>query len=101
MSGSRGRAIFFVPQCMKNITQDVLILSNFSHGFYFYFSLSRVLKKKKKKIGVFRLVTVTPRDRKAVHSFHNEITDLFSKEAVVQINDFPSLCLSPLFFVVP
>ena len=85
-----GRISLFLS-AWKNITQDVLILSIISHGFYI--SLSRDFP------GVIRQATVTPRDRKAVLSIQNEIRDLISKEAVVQINDFPNLCLSPIFVI--
>ena len=42
---------------------------------------------------------MTPRDLKVILRIQEEIRDLISKNAIIQINDFPSLCLSPIFVI--
>ena len=42
---------------------------------------------------------MTPKDIKVILRIQEEIRDLISKNAIVQINDFPSLCLSPIFVI--
>ena len=49
--------------------------------------------------GVIRKVTVTPQDPKVVLRIQEEIRDLISKDAIVQIDDVPNLCLSPIFVI--
>ena len=49
--------------------------------------------------GVIRKVTVTPQDPKVVLCIQEEIRDLISKDAIVQIDDVPNLCLSPIFVI--
>ena len=44
-------------------------------------------------------VTVTPQDPKVILRIQEEILDLFSKVAIVQIDDVPNLCLSPIFVI--
>ena len=46
-----------------------------------------------------RKVTVTPQDPKVVLRIQEEIRDLISKDAIVQIDDVPNLCLSPIFVI--
>ena len=43
--------------------------------------------------GVIRKVTVTPQDPKVILRIQEEIRDLISKNAIVQINDAPNLQL--------
>ena len=42
---------------------------------------------------------MTPKDPKVILRIQEEIRDLISINAIVQINDFPSLCLSPIFVI--
>ena len=49
--------------------------------------------------GVIRKVTVTPQDPKVILRIREEIRDLISKNAIVQIKDAPNLCLSPIFVI--
>ena len=44
-------------------------------------------------------VTVTPQDPKVILRIQEEIRDLISKVAIVQIDDVPNLCLSPIFVI--
>merc|ERR1712002_957675 len=90
VSGSRGRASCFIPQCVeRHHSGCCFVLSFFSHGFHISFSIYFP--------GVFRLVAVVPRDYKALLSIQAEIRDLASLYAIVQINNFLYLCLSPIF----
>ena len=50
--------------------------------------------------GVLRKATVTPEDQKIILRIQKEIRVLICKNAIVQINNFPNLCLS-LIFVIP
>ena len=75
----------------KNITDDVFVLSIIAHGFRI--SVSEDFP------GVLREVTATPKDAKARLSIRSEIEDLISKNAIVQVNDSPRLCLSPIFVI--
>ena len=85
-----GRLALFLS-AWKDITQDVFVLSIISHGFRI--SLNANFP------GVIRQVTNVPRDQKALLSIQGEIRDLISKNAIVQIDDFPNLCLSPIFVI--
>ena len=49
--------------------------------------------------GVIRKVTVTPQDPMVILRIQEEICDLISKVAIVQIDDVPNLCLSPIFVI--
>ena len=42
---------------------------------------------------------MTPQDPKVVLRIQEEIRDLISKDAIVQIDDVPNLCLSPIFVI--
>ena len=42
---------------------------------------------------------MTPQDPKVILRIQEEIRDLVLKNAIVQINDLPSLCLSPIFVI--
>ena len=75
----------------KQITQDVFVLSVVAHGFQI--SVSKDFP------GVIRKDTVPPRNTQALLSIQAEIDDLLSKNAIVQVNDFPFLCLSPIFVI--
>ena len=73
------------------ITSDSFILSVIKDGFQI--SVQSIFP------GVIRKTTVTPRDQKVILRIQEEIQDLISKNAIVQISDFPSLCLSPIFVI--
>ena len=75
----------------KNITDDVFVLSIIAHGFRI--SVSDDFP------GVLRETTATPKDAKARFSIRSEIEALISKNAIVQVNDSPRLCLSPIFVI--
>ena len=75
----------------REITQDAFVLSVISHGFQI--SLLDDFP------GLLRESTVVPRDVVARSAIQAEIRDLISKNAIVQVNDFPSLCLSPIFVI--
>ena len=49
--------------------------------------------------GVLRQVTSTPRDSVVQTTIGTEISSLLVKEAIVQVDDFPRLCLSPIFVI--
>ena len=85
-----GRLAVF-SQTWQSITQDPFILSVISHGFQI-----SVLDSFP---GFLRQTTVTPLSRVKRAAIHKEIVALLSKEAIVQIDDFPSLCLSPIFVI--
>ena len=85
-----GRLALYLEEWRK-ITQDVFILSIISHGFQI--SVSEDFP------GVLRQATVTARDVKAHLSIRSEIEDLILKNAIVQVDDFPSLCLSQIFVI--
>ena len=73
------------------ITSDSFILSVIKDGFQ--------ISVQSNFPGVIRKITVTPRDQKVILRIQEEIRDLISKNAIVQINDFLSLCLSPIFVI--
>ena len=86
-----GARLSLFVDAWRGITQDVFVLSVVSHGFQISFTPDFP--------GVIRKATVTPRDPKALLSIQSEIKDLISKSAIVQVNDFPNLCLSPIFVI--
>ena len=93
VSGSRGRAFCFIPQCVdRHHSGCCFVLSFFFHGFHISFSIYFP--------GFFRLVAVVPRNYKALLSIQAEIRNLASLYAIVQINDFLYLCLSPIFYLL-
>ena len=49
--------------------------------------------------GVIRKVSMTPQDPMVILRIQEEICDLISKVAIVQIDDVPNLCLSPIFVI--
>ena len=81
-----GRLGLFVAE-WQVITQDPFIISVVAHGFQI-----SILDNFP---GVLREVTVAPRNLKAHLSICSEL-----KNAIVEIDDFPTLCLS-LIFVIP
>ena len=85
-----GRLALFVHQ-WKIITNDPFILSVVTHGFKITLSPGFP--------GVLRQVTNIPRNPIAHATIVTEILSLLKKKAIVQVNDFPSLCLSPIFVV--
>lgn len=85
-----GRVALFISNWRK-ITSDPFVLSVIKDGFQI-----SVLDHFP---GVIRKVTVTPSDPKVVLRIREEIQDLILKRAIVQINDSPNLCLSPIFVI--
>ena len=59
----------------------------------FYFRFKSVLP------GVLREVTVPPRDQEAHLVICKEIQELILTQAFVRVDDFPSLCFSPIFVI--
>ena len=49
--------------------------------------------------GVLREITVPPRDQEAHLAICKGIRELILKQAIVQVDDFPLLCLSPIFVI--
>ena len=85
-----GRVSLFV-QKWQVITSDSFILSVIKDGFQ--------ISVQSNFPGVIRKSTVTPRDQKVILRIQEEIRDLICKNTIVQINDFPNLCLSPIFVI--
>ena len=85
-----GRVSLFV-QKWQVITSDSFILSVIKDGFQI--SVQSFFP------GVIRKTTMTPWDQKVILRIQEEIRDLICKNAIVQINDFPNLCLSPIFVI--
>ena len=50
-------------------------------------------------LGVFRDTTVTPKGLKGILRIKEDVREFILKKAIVQIVDFPSLCLSPIFVI--
>ena len=86
----RGGFSLFV-QKWQVITSDSFILSIIKDGFQ--------ISVQSNFPGVIRKPTVTPRDQKIILRIQEEIRDLICKNAIVQINDFLNLCLSPIFVI--
>ena len=88
-----GRISLFVGkwQVGQVVTADSFVLSVIKNGF-------QILLQNHFP-GVIRKATVTPQDPKVILRIQEEIRDLISKDAIVQINDTPSLCLSPIFVI--
>ena len=84
-----GRLSLFVAQ-WQTITRDHFIISVVAQGFQ--------ISVQDNFPGVLREVNVSPRDLKAHLAICKEIQELVQKKAIVQIDDFPLLCLSPIFF---
>ena len=82
-----GRLALFYEEWEK-ITQDVFILSVLAHGF-------RIIVSEDFP-GVLRENTAAPKNLKAHVSFTKEIEILILKNAIVKVDDFPTLCLSPI-----
>ena len=59
----------------------------------FYFRFKSVLP------GVLREVTVPPRDQEVHLVICKEIQELILTQAIVRVDDFPSLCFSPIFVI--
>ena len=76
---------------MANITRDHFIVSVVRQEFQ--------ISVQNNFPGVLREVTVPPRDPKAHLAICKEIQELILKKAIVQIDDFPLLCLSPIFVI--
>ena len=86
-----GAAFPFLSACGKQ-----------SHPMPLFFLLFEMVSKFRFKNhfpGVLRKATVTPQDPQVVLRIQEEIRDLISKDAIVQINDVPNLCLSPIFVI--
>ena len=83
-----GRISLFVDK-WQEVTVDTFVLSVIKNGFQ--------ISVQNHFPGVIRKVTVTPQDPEVILRIQEEIRDLVSKNAIVQINDLPSLCLSPDF----
>ena len=73
------------------VTDDVFVLSVVAHGYQ--------ISVQNSFPGVLRQITVPPRDPRAHRSILSEIQDLLQKKAIVQVDDFPTFCLSPIFVV--
>ena len=73
------------------ITQDHFIISVITRGFQISFHDNFP--------GVLREVTGTPRYPKALLAIRSEIQELIQKNAIVEVDDFPLLCLSPIFVI--
>ena len=73
------------------ITQDPFIISVVAHGFQI-----SILDNFP---GFLRKVTIAPRNLKAHLSMCSEIQDLIQKNVIVEIENFPMLCLSPIFVI--
>ena len=85
-----GRVSLFV-QKWQVFTSDSFILSVIKDGFQI--SVQSIFP------GVIRKSSVTPRDQKVILHIQEVIRDLICKNAIVQINFFPNLCLSPIFVI--
>ena len=85
-----GRLSLFVAE-WQAITHDHLIISVITHGFQISFHDNFP--------GVLREVTRAPRDPKALLAIRSEIQELIQKNAIVEVDDFPLLCLSPIFVI--
>ena len=85
-----GRLSLFL-RAWEQVTQDAFILSVVSLGF----KISLLPNFP----GVVRQATVAPSDRYALAAIEAEISDLILKKAVVQVDDFETLCLSPIFVI--
>ena len=85
-----GRLSLFVAQ-WQNITRDHFIISVVRQGFQ--------ISVQNNFPGVLREVTVPPRDPKAHLAICKEIQELVLKKAIVQVDDFLLLCLSPIFVI--
>ena len=85
-----GRVSRFIRK-WQVVTSDPFILSVVRNGF-------QILVQSNFP-GVFRKTTMTPKDPKVILLIQEEIRDLISKNVIVQINNFPSLCLSPIFVI--
>ena len=85
-----GRLSLFVDHWVK-ITQDNFIISVVRQGF--------LISVQNNFPGVLREDTVPPRDPKAHLAICKEIQELIQKNAIVQVDDFPLLCLSPIFVI--
>ena len=85
-----GRISLFIGK-WQVVTADSFVLSVVKNGF-------QILVQNHFP-GVIRKVTVTPQDPKGILRIQEEICDLISKNAIVQINDAPNLCLSPIFVI--
>ena len=85
-----GRISLFVGT-WQAVTSDAFVLSVVRNGFQ--------ISVQSHFPGVIRKATVTPQDPKVVLRIQEEIRDLISKDAIVQIDDVPNLCLSPIFVI--
>ena len=85
-----GRISLFVGK-WQVVTADSFVLSVVKNGFQ--------ISVQNHFPGVIRKVTVTPQDPKVVLRIQEEIHNLILKNAIVQINDAPNLCLSPIFVI--
>ena len=85
-----GRISLFIGK-WQVVTADSFVLSVVKNGFQIFVQNHFP--------GVIRKVTVTPQDPKVILRIQEEIRDLISKNAIVQINDAPNLCLSPIFVI--
>ena len=86
-----GRLSLFVGSLGKNNSRPLYSFRSPARVFLFQFkTISR---------GVLREVTVPPRDPRVHVAICEEIQELIQKNAIVQIDDFPLLCLSPIFVI--
>ena len=85
-----GRISLFVEK-WQEVTVDSFVLSVIKNGFQ--------ISVQNHFPGVIRKVTVSPRDPEVILCIQDEIRDLISKNAIDQIIDYPSLCLSPIFVI--
>ena len=85
-----GRLCLFVAQ-WQEITRDHFILSVVRQGFKI--SVKNIFP------GVLQEVTIPPRDQEAHLAICKDIRELILKQAIVQVDDFPLLCLSPIFVI--
>ena len=85
-----GRLRLFVAQ-WQEITRNHFIISVVRQGFQ--------ISVQNNIPGVLREVTVPPRDQEAHLAICKEIRELILKQAIVQVDDFPLFCLSPIFVI--
>ena len=73
---------------------------NLARRFYSFHYFSRYrISLVKDFPGVLREVTVVSKEGKICLAILSEIRDLLSKRVIVQIDVFPSFCLSPIFVI--
>ena len=74
--------------------------SRHNRSFYFFRNKMRLSDFCSEQfLGVFRDTTVTPKGLKGILRIKEDVREFILKKAIVQIVDFPSLCLSPIFVI--